>query len=267
MASRLCVPPLCLSTPCSVTSCRKVGVMHPFLKPAREVVRAATEEEQHETINEAERRKAAARCDLGFTFLRQTEDAEDAAEEFYGALSLAPRHADALAGLGAAYLQLEHMPGSLEAAMEVLRAALAVSPKHGLAHLQLGLALERSGDSKAAAAQFEAVLENVPGSEAARTAREKLSSDTPSTRPPSPLAARGPLGPVEDSASDSDDSDVASDCGAASDIDSDADSDHDSVVPPTASPPRLGSTLLQDPAEAAARNKEKYADLLQFISG
>eukprot|EP00929_Paragymnodinium_shiwhaense_P124286 TRINITY_DN9943_c0_g1_i2.p2 TRINITY_DN9943_c0_g1~~TRINITY_DN9943_c0_g1_i2.p2 ORF type:complete len:229 (+),score=60.28 TRINITY_DN9943_c0_g1_i2:65-751(+) len=117
------------------------------------------EQSADKEISSRDAERADARYKLGFVYANQTDEVEDAIEEFFGALALNPRHTDAWTGLGAALLQEGHREG----AMKALRTALSLSSKHACAHLHLGEALQQ---------QF--VLDVAPESDAARLAKEKL---------------------------------------------------------------------------------------------
>jgi tetratricopeptide (TPR) repeat protein len=122
-------------------------------------------------IDDTTQKRADGRYKLGDAFLNQVKDVDDAIEEFYGALDVHPRHADALCGLGAALNE----QGYEEGAIEILRCALEVAPHHASAHLFLGIALYRTGDLDAAVSEYRLVVKFADeGSDAAVQAKKRL---------------------------------------------------------------------------------------------
>jgi tetratricopeptide (TPR) repeat protein len=105
-------------------------------------------------VDETAQNRADGRYKLGDAFLNQVHDVDDAIEEFYGALDMHPRHADALCGLGAALNE----QGYEEGAIDILKCALEVAPEHASAHLFLGVALYRIGDLWNAESSFRSVM-------------------------------------------------------------------------------------------------------------
>ena len=64
--------------------------------------------------------------------------------------------------------------GDLQGAMQALKRALVVAPRHGLAHFHLGSCLGRSGHLDGALLEFQAVVEYAPGTCQAQSAQANL---------------------------------------------------------------------------------------------